>query len=325
MAAEDRLDLFELIAEESMLPSAVIEKDFWVCYILNHLFHQSEYQKQIVFKGGTSLSKAYNLINRFSEDIDLVIDWRLLGYGIHEPWEERSNTKQEEFRQETIIRTNNFLIEEFAPKLQSFISDDLGETAKVYPALEDETIVFEYPRLFEFGATLDVIRLEVGPLAAWTPTETVLVKPYAAEYRPLFFENTDTEIVTVKPERTFWEKATILHQEAYRAENKSMPRRYSHHYYDLYQLGHSYVKNRAFTDLDLLKRVVAFKDRFYRTPWSQIDKATPGSFKLMLPEYRLPEIKQDYKAMQAMLFGERPSFDEITDYLAKLEKEINDL
>ena len=93
----DRKALFHNTAAKMGMTDAIIEKDFWVCYVLDYLFHHSQWKDNIAFKGGTSLSKAYGLIERFSEDIDLILDWRVLGYGIDEPWENRSNTKQDIF------------------------------------------------------------------------------------------------------------------------------------------------------------------------------------------------------------------------------------
>lgn len=94
----ERRLVFEAAAQRMALAPAVVEKDFWVCYTLDHLFHRSGFAESMVFKGGTSLSKAFGLIERFSEDIDLILDWRLLGYGEGEPWELRSNSAQERFK-----------------------------------------------------------------------------------------------------------------------------------------------------------------------------------------------------------------------------------
>ena len=95
--AKEREALFRNTAARMGISEAVIEKDFWVCYMLDYLFHRCAWKDNLAFKGGTSLSKAYDLIKRFSEDIDLILDWRVLGYGIDEPWEQRSNTKQDAF------------------------------------------------------------------------------------------------------------------------------------------------------------------------------------------------------------------------------------
>ena len=78
MSDKDREELFIATALKIGIRPEAVEKDFWVCFILDHLFHDCEYNKAFVFKGGTSLSKSYHLINRFSEDIDLILDWRII-------------------------------------------------------------------------------------------------------------------------------------------------------------------------------------------------------------------------------------------------------
>ena len=240
----ERRLVFEAAAQRMALAPAVVENDFWVCYTLDHLFHRSGFAESMVFKGGTSLSKAFGLIERFSEDIDLILDWRLLGYGEDEPWEPRSNSAQERFKADSIERTNAFLADAFAPKLRATLSESLGTEASVRCGAEEETVYFDYPRSYESAGTLDTIKLEIGPMAAWSPSEEAAITPYAADVVP-FGPELSTTVRTASPERTFWEKATILHQEANRPEGKAMPRRYSRHYYDMYRLGHSFVLGRA--------------------------------------------------------------------------------
>ena len=118
-----------------------------------------------------------------------------------------------------------------------------------------------------------MIRLEIGALAAWTPAKTAQIEPYAAKYYPKIFEQKETAILTVAPERTFWEKATILHHEANRPEHLEMPQRYSRHYYDLYRMAATPVKEAAFSRLDLLKKVVDFKMKFYPRAWAKYPEA----------------------------------------------------
>lgn len=231
-STDERRLVFEAAAQRMALAPAVVEKDFWVCYTLDHLFHRSGFAESMVFKGGTSLSKAFGLIERFSEDIDLILDWRLLGYGENEPWEPRSNSAQERFKADSIERTNAFLADAFAPKLRATLSESLGTEASVRCGAEEETVYFDYPRSYESAGTLDTIKLEIGPMAAWSPSEEAAITPYAADVVP-FGPELSTTVRTASPERTFWEKATILHQEANRPEGKAMPRRYSRHYYDM--------------------------------------------------------------------------------------------
>lgn len=264
------------------------------------------------------------MISRFSEDIDLILDWRVLGYSKDEPWEKRSNTKQEAFNKEAKARTIAFLAESFCPVVRAALSEELGCQANVYINEDDqETVIFAYPNLFTNTAILRAIRLEIGPLAAWTPARVVQIEPYAETYYPKVFEKKATDILTVTPERTFWEKATILHQEANRPAVKAMRPRYSRHYYDLYRMSASPVKQNAFDQIELLKKVVDFKMKFYRSPWAKFEEAVPGSFKLIPPEYRLTELEKDYTDMRDMLYGDVPTLDTIMAAIQELEREIN--
>ena len=325
MSDRDRSDLFRVTAAEMKLEPAIVEKDFWVCFLLDCLFHRSEFKDSIIFKGGTSLSKAFGLIERFSEDVDLILDWRLIGYGLNEPWEERSNTKQDKFNLETIERTDDYLANTFAPSLKAGLSAELGIEADVRMGNAEETVLFAYPRLFSSEATLDVVKLEIGPLAAWTPSQPATIMPYIAELHPQLFSSPSTAVATAVPERTFWEKATILHQEANRPESKKLPRRYARHYYDIYKLGHSDVAERAIAQPELLDKVVAFKEKFYRTPWSKLPDAKPGTLKLSPQPERLAELESDYDSMRPMIFGDVPAFDEIVAFMGGLENRINGL
>ena len=321
-SSNERRLVFDATAQQMALAPAVIEKDFWVCYTLDQLFHKSDFGNSMVFKGGTSLSKSFGLIERFSEDIDLILDWRLLDYGINEPWEERSNSGQEKFKAETISRTNEFLAEVFTPKLRETLSESLGASAPVRVGPEEETVYFDYPRSFSPIGVLDTIKLEIGPMAAWSPSSEVAISPYVASVLPFGAELT-TSVRPACPERTFWEKATILHQEANRPETKPLPRRYSRHYYDMFRLGHSFVLDSALAQQDLLAQVVRFKEKFYRTPWAKLADAKPGTLRLVPTEKRVLELRDDYASMRPMLFGEYPPFDEIVDYMAELEARIN--
>ena len=320
----DRKALFHNTAAKTGMTDAIVEKDFWVCYMLDYLFHRCAWKDRIAFKGGTSLSKAYSLIERFSEDIDLILDWRVLGYGINEPWEQRSNTKQDAFNKEANARAEVFLREVFLPAIVSDLTTELGENIHCFIDGDDpQTVKIIYPNSFSDTSILQEIRLEIGALAAWTPVKYATITPYAAEQYTRLFEKPSTEVLTVLPERTFWEKVTILHREAFRPEDRPFPLRYSRHYYDLYKMMQTRIKDKALQDNDLLERVVRFKDKFYRCPWARYDLAKRGTMKLLPPEYNVAKLRSDYEHMQNMLFGERPSFEEIMNAIARLEKDIN--
>lgn len=321
----DRKDLFTAAAQKMNTSEAIVEKDFWVCFTLDYLFHDNGWKNALAFKGGTSLSKVYNLIERFSEDVDLILDWRILGYGINEPWEERSNTKQQKFLEDTRNRLFEFLNNDFVPVFKSDMKNLIDDDFDVHIKEDDPgTVSFVYPRAFSDDAILNEIRLEIGAMAAWTPTQSAEIMPYAAEYYPQFFDKPKTEILTTTAERSFWEKATILHQEAFRPDGSNIPMRYSRHYYDLYCMAGSPVKDNALEMPELLRDVAAFKEKFYPRNWARYDLAKFGSIRLMPPEHSIESLKDDYKAMQSMIYGVCPPFDKILQVIEELEKEINE-
>ncbi len=311
---------------ETGIAEVVIEKDYWVSFVLNYLFSQCEWSEYFTFKGGTSLSKCFGLIERFSEDIDLILDWRLLGYSNSEPWEERSKNQQVKFNEQVNKQTAEFLVQYFVPRMtldfKNYILDDFAVD------LDDEdpqTVVFTYPSNYESFYIAQNVRMEIGSLAAWTPAKIIGIQPDIKSVYPQLFEGENIDVRTVLPERTFWEKATILHHEAHRPENSKLPDRYARHYYDMYCLAKSTYKAKAFADKELLEKVVRFKEKFYPRGWARYEEAVPKTIRLVPDAYRLKEIKADYNSMEEMFFCKIPEFDEIIQGLADLEKEIHSL
>lgn len=319
----EREILFRNTAAKCGLSEGIVEKDFWVCWTLDYLFHKSPWKNHLVFKGGTSLSKCFDLIHRFSEDIDLILDWRLLDTAKNDPWAERSKNQQDKFNKAINTETEIFLREEFIPGLTEDFRQHLTEDFKLeIDEHEPQTVNFTYPKLFTETSILPMVRLEIGALAAWTPTTCTQITPYSAQQYPHVFQVPSTTILTVQPERTFWEKVTILHKEAFRTNGK-FPARYSRHYYDLYCMSSSLIKVNAYSDLELLHRVVQFKNRFYPAGNAHYELAKPGTMHLLPPEDCIPILREDYAHMQNMLFGAKPTFDEIMDCIAAMEQEIN--
>jgi predicted nucleotidyltransferase component of viral defense system len=322
--SSDRRDLFRESASRLGMNPAIVEKDFWVCWILKLLFEEPALKNQMVFKGGTSLSKVFGLIDRFSEDIDLVLDWRLLGYeqaGKSDPYKAtQSKTQQSRYNEEMNARAVAYIRDTLLSQLNNFFAPISGVVARID---EDDphTVNVFYPAAFEAEYIRPAVRLEIGPLASWVPSSSYKIKAYAAQAFPDAFSNPNFEVVAIDAERTFWEKATILHQEAHRPG--AIPARYSRHYYDLYKLSESPIRKATLGNLTLLKSVVEFKERFYYSSWARYDSAVPGSFRLSPPDSQLPALERDYRAMRDMFFREPPTFKTILDGLAALELEIN--
>jgi hypothetical protein len=317
---ESRRDLFAKTAEQMRMQPAIIEKDFWVCWVLDALFTSERWRDKMIFKGGTSLSKAFHIINRFSEDIDLILDWRQLGITSDEPWEKRSNRSQEKFCKDINSKAAVYLATEFVPSFAIELEKKLGYKIPVIAAGEEVTIT--YPKAFSLEYLRPEIILEIGPLAEWVPHGQFDVTSYAAEKFPDLFLKKSARVTTILAERTFWEKATILHK---LASQGSIPPRHSRHYYDLALLAQSSAKSLALGNLKLLQEVIAFKQRFYRSPKAQYEKALPGSFRLLPDATLINAVNEDYSKTKEMIFGTPPTFESIVQILKSLEDEINSL
>ena len=321
---DERRAIFENSASKLKMNSAIIEKDFWVCYVLDYLFHKCKYKNSFAFKGGTCLSKVFNIIDRFSEDIDLILDWEVLGYKREEPWEVRSNEKQNKFNKEAINRQNEYMKKELLPLLESELIKPIGNNSKVYIDDADPgTIKFSYPKTLHNDAILQEIRLEIGALAAWTPITRASVKPYIDDCYPDLLQYKNIEVLATTDVRTFWEKATILHQEANRPINSNMPPRYSRHYYDLYCMVNKKVDDKALKEKDLLRKVADFKEKFYPRKWAEYDRARIGTLKLMPAVHSINTLRKDYAKMKSMIFGYYPNFDELMNKIKEVESKIN--
>lgn len=317
-SAAQRRELFSEAAARLEMTPAVVEKDFWVTWVLNRLFAMPDLARLLMFKGGTSLSKVYGLIERFSEDIDLILDWRVLGGD--DPLAERSKTRQAELNEAINQEARGYI----AGPLLANLTAALAEICECRIGEDDPHVIeVRYPAAFADTYLRPEVRLEIGPLAAWLPHEERRITSYAAKAFPDLFDRREATVRTIRAERTFWEKATILHQEAHRPEDSPQPARYSRHYYDLAQMAASPVKAAALADIELLASVVAFKQRFYPRTWARYDLAVPGSLRLLPGRQALVALEADYRAMADMIFGAVPDFADIVAQLRALENEIN--
>lgn len=149
------------------------------------------------------------------------------------------------------------------------------------------------------------------------------MRPWLAEEFPKQLGDFSCDLVALELERTFWEKATILHAEFHRDPAKRMRDRFSRHYSDMAGLAEHSVAERALGRADLRQRVTDWKSRFFAASWSRYDLAKPGTFRLAPPEFRLAELKKDYKVMRDMFLSTPPTFDAILETLHRLETAIN--
>ncbi len=320
LSQEERNQVFSETAAQMGATPAIVEKDFWVCFVLDKIFMSEKLRSKLLFKGGTSLSKVYNVIERFSEDIDLVLNWNLVS--CENPNLGRSKNKQDKFNKQINELAQEYIVSQLLPELEVLCAP----LCQVEIDQKDPHCVnISYPITFEDAYIRPEVRLEIGPLASWQPSREFLITSYVAEYFPRLFKHGEITVRAIEGKRTFWEKATILHQEAHRPERKLQPSRYSRHYYDLAMLASSEIREQALSDLELLKDVVDFKKKFYPVGWAHYETAVPGSLKLIPSKEIINSVIKDYRAMQEMIFGYKPTITEIFDILHDLEEQINRL
>jgi predicted nucleotidyltransferase component of viral defense system len=329
--ATEREQILEDVAREISREPVIVEKDFWVCWTLHQLFSLPQIAPHILFKGGTTLSKVYNIIERFSEDVDVSVSRDYLGFGgDNEPEKAISNTQKRKRIDDLKEAFAQTVKEKIFPALQEQIQSELESTdwsLAISPS-DAGTLEFIYPACLPSALAYirPVVKIEMGGRSDVQPFENRTMTSYVAERYPQFFDTPEIAVRVLSIERTFWEKATILHDEFYRPEERVQGERASRHYYDLVMLHrNAEVMQKAFSDMSLLARVVEHKNFFYKNRWSRYDEAVRGSFHLLPPDYRLPSLRSDYQAMRPMFLGDSMiPFEDIIEELKALEKSINE-
>lgn len=330
MAGAQRAEIFAETANRIGLPGAVVEKDFWVCWMLRQLFSIGELQGTLLFKGGTPLSKIFHAINRFSEDIDLAVDYATLGFtGSRDPRQPHlSRSRQSKLLAAMLTGCQRYVAGGFLSAVRERVAEILGTgagwTLEVDRA-DPHVVRFAYPAGIpaRIGYVAPQVVLELGTHAEFVPRAGFTLKSFVAEEFPALVGEPDVAVTALLAKRTFWEKATILHAEYHRPREKPLPGRYSRHYYDVAMMAQGPIRREALGDMELLAQVVRHKRAFYPSGWARYDLARPGSLRLAPPPERLPALKQDYRNMAVMIFGDPPDLESIVETLTGLEREID--
>jgi predicted nucleotidyltransferase component of viral defense system len=328
---EQRRKLCQAAGDALGLDAASVEKDFWVCWTLRELFGLPRSGPHLTFKGGTSLSKGWKIIHRFSEDIDVVIDREFLGFiGDKAPETAPSNKKRDERLESLKAAAQKHIREILGPDLEQHLRERLP--AKSAWKLADDpsdadgqTLLFEYPAAFTPGSYMrPVVKIELGARSDTEPSATPTIQPYVAEAFPNEFTSSVFTVRAVAPERTFWEKAMLLHEETFRVGGDGPRARLARHYYDLWCLIRAGVADRAESDPTLFRRVAAHRAVFFRKKKEAQESLRPGSLRILPVQNHVASWKKDYEAMrETMFFEEPPAFEEILRVVADFERNFN--
>ena len=348
---DERRTLFETVAAHLGTQAANIEKDLYVCWVLDFLFNRRPNDPVgLYFKGGTSLSKAYGLVRRFSEDIDIGI----YKADLHVPLEadiaalpsvnrqQRALAEKvdEAARQYISGPLRELLIKELAVVEQAAERPghfSLGFGFDLYRNKEAlDILVLGYKSVFEAEASYvqAAVRIEGGARPDPEPAEPREIVPYIAAEMPEGPSLTVQNVTTVRPERTFWEKVLILHAMTEMTEkrrhdaNPERPvpdlNRYSRHYYDVHQIWtHPDYGVATASMRELAEACRQHKELMFRAPDHRYDRAIPGSYRLIPTEDMRTKLAADYRRMSAMIFGTPPAFAEVMASIEALEQYLN--
>ena len=334
LSIKEREELFrETAARDGRFNALIVEKDFWVCWILKLLFELPELSDFLIFKGGTSLSKVYNAIERFSEDIDLSISRDFLGFtGDNDPANPNISGKKRKKLLEKLLpeKVELYINSDLIVKLDSIISKHIIDSSSFSLSIADDdkqTILFKYPA--SINSHLDYVtqsvRIELGIRSDQWPKEEAKISPYVANIFPDIFSNSNCMVHCLSVNRTFWEKVTLLHSLAHRPEDKKLSVRCSRHYYDTYMLLKQKERlNIDVNNIELLTAVRKHKMLFYKSSWANYDLAVKGTLKLIPPDYRRSEISEDYRfTTRDMIFGDIPTLNTIFETLETFQSNFN--
>lgn len=322
---ETRINIFNRVAEELGITPFAAEKDWWVTRTLSIIFEMENVAPYLVFKGGTSLSKSWSLIERFSEDVDLAIDRTFLGFD--EIPKRKTNLRK---------KSGKFISEEFYPDLQErFSNRGIGENVKfsleaAQSSDQDPRIInIFYPNIIEITGYINPrVQVEIGCRSLIEPySEKLVTSLVDTQFSQSEFIEQPFAVPSVNPERTLLEKIFLLHEEFQKEQDKIRVNRLSRHLYDLYMLYNSEFKNKALNDEKLYREIVKHRFEFNRISGVDYSLHSSQTINPIPPDTIIKKWEQDYETMRLeMLYTEnRPSFSEIIVTLKKLKSEINAL
>ncbi len=338
-SSNDRRDAFVGASQRLGTAAQNIEKDFWVCWTLDALFnHLPADGPRLLFKGGTSLSKAFGLISRFSEDIDITVFRDDIGEAASVESLEALSGKKRQAKLDAIKEAcQEYIGGAFMEQLTAHFRDTLEraqikQLPKVELDLDDtsrQSLLLWYPSVLveTDGYIRPAIKIESGAKSALDPNSAQTISPYIADDVPAL-KLAVSNVVTVEAERTFWDKIVILHGLRNwfdrRGELRGGGQRVSRHYYDVYQLLTSGTGKAALADPELGRDCVRHARMFFNSPDLSLATASPGTFALVPAEPMIADLRRDYTAMSGMIFGDVPAFDAVLESIKEFEIWLND-
>lgn len=324
---EDCIDICNRVQEETGLSSQIIEKDWWVTTVLRALFNLP-YAEHFSFKGGTSLSKCYSLIERFSEDIDIAIDREYFGF-----IGELSKTQiSDKLRRATC----SFVREKLQFDLQRQLMEDGVDTSKFninvnitsVTTTDPEIIEIEYKSIFQALPYIkNKVIIEISGRSMQEPTQQVHIESMIDKvYANAPFKEDSFGVETVLVERTFIEKLCLLHEEFSKIPSQIKTERMSRHLYDILKIADTSYADMALNNKMLFGSIVEHRRKFIGLKGFNYDTLNFHSINIIPPTEVLEQWRADYNKMQdSMIYGQSPSFEEMMSIIIALNRRINQI
>lgn len=327
LSAIERSQILRGLASQLSRSPTILEKDVWVCWVLQALFTMPN-RLPMAFKGGTSLSKVFGAIARFSEDVDITLDYRGLDSTFDPFAQDVSKTRLKKFSEALKCFVQDHVHSVVAPYFHKKLSTEFGaDSYRITISEDSEQLRVYYPSVFDTPGSYigNSVLVEFGGRNITEPNEEHEVQPDIAEHiAALDFPRSRVRVLS--PARTFWEKATLIHVECQRDEFRVNSERLSRHWYDLAMLSNLTIGQNALANRDLLADVVKHKKVFYNTSYANYDACLVGQLRLLPNEMALSALMEDFELMidAGMFIGSPPSFEAIINSLRILEVVINE-
>jgi hypothetical protein len=305
----------------------LLEKDIWICWALEHLFKMPN-RLPMAFKGGTSLSKAFKVISRFSEDVDITIDYK--AFNCEDPFSDGlSKAKIKNISFELRSMLTQHIKEIIIPYFGKVIIEQFDKNPPtVVLGNDDETLYLNYLSVVEqkSGYITDSVRLEFGGRNITIPNDVWTIKTDISEHiNNLLFP--EAEVTVLSAEKTFWEKITLIHYACNRSSLKKDANRISRHWYDISRLAADKIGKRALSNRELLSEVIKIKKTFYNSGFAKYDDCLNGGLRLVPNDDYLRLLENDFTKMVSnnMFYGVQPDFNAIVSDIKELERVINEI
>lgn len=323
LSKEKKIEILNQATELTGLPAIAIEKDWWVTLSLNACFSLSD-SKHIIFKGGTSLSKGWDLIERFSEDIDLAIDRKFFGFE-----GDISKTQIKKLRKQSCDFISTTFLKDLTAKLTEWKA--ISECKLIAQPIKNsdkdpQTIEIHYNSAIETSEYLPQrILIEVSSRSLMEPTENIEINSIlSANFPKQTFASNAISISTVLPQRTFLEKIFLLHEEFSQASEKVRIDRLSRHLYDLEKLMDTEHGIEAVKNTDLYNSIVSHREKFNALRGLDYSNHIPSKISIVPPKSVLKNYKKDYEAMtNYMIYGGYLTFEKLINRISELQERVN--